>query len=876
MTGRRWESREIAKHAFAWLAVAVLAVGCATPGDTTSGAAPVPNTAEAAVSTPASAAVVVNSMSIEGGEEDVRIHFGATGFVKHELVASRDSMSVVVKLDDARFEGLSKTTEVGDGTISSIALSDEGEVSVALSAHADSMLISGEAGFTLVIAPFERAAQSAAAQPAKAAVANSSKVRVGSGEVDFTVGVAPTGLSGFVLSDGVRLVIDVEGVALSGGDIFKEYPEGAIKRVIVRESDDKVRAVLEARDSEFIKNYTLSKTDTGFKVLFGSSEETVSVAVAAPSAPEAAPVVVAQTMDEASTPVAAEPNDGSTGGGEITDFGFHQDKDKSYVDLLFSKMAAYNVAEASGNRVVIDMLNTRLPSRFQRALDTSAFAGNIKLIAAYQRKGDTRVVVDLSQPTPFTVLKVDSGLSLAFDGGSGAEMVTSSTTSDKIVLVGGSGEPMSKTETMGSQATGYKGTRISMDFVNADIRNVLRLIGEVSGLNIVTGSEVTGTVTIRLVDVPWDQALEVILKAKGLGKEIEGNIMRVVSAERLDAEYQQVLEKQKAAEEAAKAAEPLSSEIFPVNYAEAGEVLDKITALLSERGSASVDERTNTIIVRDVEEKIELARELVARLDTPTPQVLIEARIVEVSSNYNEDLGIQWGGQYTADASHGNSTGYGFPNSIGIQGSTGAGNYLVNLPAAAAVAGSPGAALAINMGHINDILSLDLRLSALETSGKGRVVSSPRVTTLDNKAAEISQGTEIPFTTISEDETAIESIDYLLALKVTPHVTSDSSIMLKIEIKKDAPSTTYFATDGTPAKETRTANTEVLVRDGETAVIGGIITDSTSESTSGVPWFHKLPFVGWLFKSQTSRVEKTELIIFLTPRIVQLDQTTDL
>ncbi|PLX41145.1 MAG: hypothetical protein C0608_06690 [Deltaproteobacteria bacterium] len=875
MTGRRWESKEIAKHAFAWLAVAVLAAGCATTGDTTSGTAPVSDPAVVAAAAPAKAAVVINSMSIEGGQEDVRIHFGATGVVKHELSASRDSMSVVVKLEDASFEGLSRLTQVGDGTISTIALSDEGQVTVSLATHADSIVVSKDTGFTLVIAPVQSAVEASSVKPMAAVAENNAKVSVGNGEVDFSVGAAPAGLSGFVLSDGLRLVVDVEGITLAGGEIFQEYTEGAIKRVIVRESADKVRAVLEARNSDFLKSYTLSKTDNGFKVLFGSTEETVSVAVATP-APEAAPVVVAQTMDaETPSPVAAEPNDGSVGGGEITDFGFHQDKDKSYVDLLFSKMASYNVAEASGTRVVIDMLNTRLPSRFQRALDTSAFAGNIKLIAAYQRKADTRVVVDLTQPTPFTVLKVESGLSLAFEGGSGAEVVTS-TTSDKIVLVGGEGEPMSKAETMGTKATGYKGTRISMDFVNADIRNVLRLIGEVSGLNIVTGSEVTGTVTIRLVDVPWDQALEVILKAKGLGKEIEGNIMRVVSAERLDAEHQQVLEKQKAAEEAAKASEPLSSEIFPVNYAEAGEVLDKITALLSERGTASVDERTNTIIVRDVDEKIELARELVARLDTPTPQVLIEARIVEVSSNYNEDLGIQWGGQYTADASHGNSTGYGFPNSIGIQGSTGAGNYLVNLPAAAAVAGSPGAALAINMGHINDILSLDLRLSALETSGKGRVVSSPRVTTLDNKPAEISQGTEIPFTTISDDETEIESIDYLLALKVTPHVTSDSSIMLKIEIKKDAPSTTYFATDGTPAKETRTANTEVLVRDGETAVIGGIITDSTSESTSGVPWFQKLPFVGWLFKSQTSRVEKTELIIFLTPRIVQLDQTTDL
>jgi type IV pilus assembly protein PilQ len=295
---------------------------------------------------------------------------------------------------------------------------------------------------------------------------------------------------------------------------------------------------------------------------------------------------------------------------------------------------------------------------------------------------------------------------------------------------------------------------------------------------------------------------------------------------------------------------------------------------LPPRGDAKVDERTNTILIRDLPEKIELARELVARLDTPTPQVLIEARIVEVSSTYSEDLGVQWGGSFTADAAHGNAPGYSFPNSVGLKGDTGLSNYAVNLPVTAGSAGSAGAALALSLGSINDVIGLDLRIAALETAGKGRVVSSPRVTTLDNKAAEISQGIEIPFTTATNEKIETQSIDYLLKLMVTPHVTSDNSVMLRIDLKKDAPSTTFFSVDSsTPAKETRTATTEVLVRDGETTVIGGIITDTTSEKKSGVPWFHKIPFIGWMFQNTSNRVDKTELIIFITPKIIRVAET---
>jgi len=359
--------------------------------------------------------------------------------------------------------------------------------------------------------------------------------------------------------------------------------------------------------------------------------------------------------------------------------------------------------------------------------------------------------------------------------------------------------------------------------------------------------------------------LEVILKTRGLGQVREGNVIRIAPADRLAQEKTRALEEAKAAEQK----EPLVTDIIPVNYAGAQEISDRIKDILTERGAVSVDQRTNAILIKDVADKVAEARTLVARLDTQTPQVMIEARIVEVSSDFAKDLGIQWGGQFTADTAHGNATDWAFPHSVGVQGSTGTQNFAVNFPAAV-LAGGPGGAIAMTLGHVNDVLSLDLRLSAIETSGKGRVLSSPRVATLDNKTAEINQGIEIPFTTATEEKIETQSIEYKLRLNVTPHVTADRSIIMKIDVAKDAPSATFFAADGTPAIETRAANTEVLVKDGETTVIGGIITDTQSESEASVPFLGKIPYLGALFRQRDKRVQKTELIIFITPKIANV------
>lgn len=575
------------------------------------------------------------------------------------------------------------------------------------------------------------------------------------------------------------------------------------------------------------------------------------------------------------------------GGGAVADLGFRQEPTRSLVEVGLSIAAPYEVTEASGERVVLDIRKTALPPKFRRALDTSAFSGAVKMIAAYERGSDVRVVVDLRRPVPYHLTRNGGQITLAFEGGSDEPRPSQTgevrTGGREIVVIegapqgavpqgaaqGGSVEVRQESASAvppDAAALGYTGRRLSMDFVDADIRNVLRIIGEVSGLNVVAGDGVQGKVTVRMVDVPWDQALDVILKTRGLDQVREGNVIRIAPAEKIAQERA----KQEEARKTAVAEAPLFNDIIPVNYATAGEVLDKVQAVLSERGSVSVDQRTNALLVKDTAERLAEVRELVARLDTQTPQVLIEARIVEVASSFARDLGIQWGGSFNADTAHGSSTGWAFPHSINAQGSSGVENFAVNLPAAVGAA-SPGGALALTFGSIDDVLTLDLRLSAIESSGRGRVVSSPRVTTLDNKTAEISQGIEIPFTTATEEKIETSSIDYKLKLNVTPHVTSDRSIIMKIDVTKDAPSTTFFAVDSrTPAKETRAATTEVLVKDGETTVIGGIITDTQGDQELSVPFLGKIPYLGALFRKKEKRVDKTELIIFITPKIANL------
>ncbi|MDD5434141.1 MAG: type IV pilus secretin PilQ [Nitrospira sp.] len=402
----------------------------------------------------------------------------------------------------------------------------------------------------------------------------------------------------------------------------------------------------------------------------------------------------------------------------------------------------------------------------------------------------------------------------------------------------------------------FTGKRVSLDFQDADIINVLRLLSEVSRLNMVIGENVKGKITIKMSEVPWDQALDVILKLKGLGKIFEDNVLRIDTLSNIA----QGQEDEVRAKDAMIKAEDVETKIIPVNYAKAKDILDSVKKSLTPRGDVTVDERTNTLILKDVKYKYEEIIKFLKTLDKPTPQVLIEARIVQADSNFARDLGIQWGG-----SSASNSGTYNIGLMSGPTGTVGAptAGFAVNLPAQG-VAGTKGS-FGVTIGK-GSSFNLDLRLSAGESKGMTKVLSAPKIATLDNREATITQGEAIPYKTLSQEGTKTEFIDATLTLKVIPKVTPDGHIAMNIKISKNRQGS--IVVEGTPSINKKEATTEVLVKDGETTVIGGIYESTDVDNFNGVPWFYRVPLFGWLFKNtQTSNI-KSELLIFITPKII--------
>jgi type IV pilus assembly protein PilQ len=429
------------------------------------------------------------------------------------------------------------------------------------------------------------------------------------------------------------------------------------------------------------------------------------------------------------------------------------------------------------------------------------------------------------------------------------------------------------------QARGYTGRRIDLDLKDADIHNVLRLIGDVSRRNIVVADDVGGTVTIRLRNVPWDQALAVILQSKKLGMVEQGNLLRIAPLDVLQKEREQEIERRKMEVELA----PIETRLIPVSYASAADLEQRLQPLLSDRGSISIDSRTNTLIARDVSAALNQVEELARALDTQTPQVLVEARIIEATSSYIRDVGIQWGGSGTVSSTTGNPTGLAFPSAIGVAGgasdsqtptqglspfapSVANPNFAVNMPAA--VGTGEGGAIGLTFGSIDNNVNLALRLSAAESSGMLRILSSPRVLTMDNKAAKISQGTMIPFSQVSAQGVQTVFQEATLELQVTPHVTADGSVQMAVKISRDEPDFNQTSARGDPTILKREAETQLLVMDGHTAVIGGIFVRNTGRNVDQVPFFGDIPILGLLFQRRRASDTRGELVIFITPRIV--------
>jgi type IV pilus assembly protein PilQ len=410
---------------------------------------------------------------------------------------------------------------------------------------------------------------------------------------------------------------------------------------------------------------------------------------------------------------------------------------------------------------------------------------------------------------------------------------------------------------------------VSLDFQGADLRAVLRTFSEISGLNLVIDPSIQGTVDVALRDVPWDQALDIILRANKLGYVVDGTIVRIAPLTVLAEEETQ---RRKLAEEQALAGE-LRVLTRSLSYAKAEDLTKLLTATaLSQRGSIQVDPRTNTIIINDLAERLERASNLLNTLDRPEPQVEIEARIVQTTREFARRLGVQWGFNGQATPAIGNTLPLAFPNQVAVGGRTGGVQGPTGDQASTGVnMGITGAtsAAGLALGSINGALNLDVALSAIERSGQGRILSTPKISTQNNIEAEITQGIQIPIQTVANNTVTVTFRDAALTLRVQPQITSANTVIMHITMENSAPDFSR-AINGIPPIDTQRALTQVLVSSGETTVIGGIYVSREQTSQDRTPGLNRVPLLGWLFKRNEFTDESRELLIFITPKILRL------
>ncbi len=414
-----------------------------------------------------------------------------------------------------------------------------------------------------------------------------------------------------------------------------------------------------------------------------------------------------------------------------------------------------------------------------------------------------------------------------------------------------------KSRTVGGGETQYTGEPISLDLKDADIKDVFRTISELTGLNIVIDPDVHGQATVKLDNVPWDQALELILKQNNLGYIIENNVMRIATTGKLQNE-----EQQRAALDAARQASlPTKTVIKRLSYANVGQAAGTLKRVMSPRGDVIVDERTNTLIIREIQDYMPTVLQLLENLDRPTEQVIIESRIVETTKTFGHTLGVNWGFSGVADAAHGNTTNLVFPNNGNLAGT------VFTRPDGTAQPTTTG--LALRLGNVLDTFNLDIALNAAENQGLVKIISSPRVAAMTNESASIQTGLQIPVQTTVNNTTSVLYVDATLQLQVTPQITAEGTILMQVNIQKREPAPgVQIQGGGNVPLSIRQARTKIIVKDGGTAVIGGIFQMNDNDSYNYVPGLGKLPIIGNLFRTKQKLENHDELLIFITPRII--------
>ncbi len=730
---------------------------------------------------------------------------------------------------------------------------------------------------------------------------------VGTGAPTYNVRVA---------DGGRRLIIDLSDSDVAGAPAAITTPIGVVGGVLTQGYETSVGHMTRLTVSlAQPTSYRVVPQGTSLKILLAVS----GPAIPAGHAPSTAPALPASTPTALVRDIRFERAPATAAG--CAPYGC----DRVVVDL--GSIPAYSLSMSASGRPRLELRATALPETLARTLDVRAFDGALKTITASHDATTGAAILELdraaeasgtisveggtliwsfpvpkasAQPSPIAQLHID-GRAVGKDGGAVRRVVTvarekemqdlprietSIHDEDPVVETAGGGAAGFASGAGGSvlAQTRYNGRRINIDLKDADIHNVLRLLADTGHVNVVTADDVGGTITIRMVNVPWDQVLDVVLQAKGLGMVRTGNLIRVAKLDQLQKERELKLAAMKQEYELT----PLETRLIPISYAQADELQQRAKELLSPRGSIAVDERTNVLIARDIGANLNYIEELIRSLDTQTAQVLIEARIVEATSKYQRDVGIQWGGDTTFSAATGNPTGIAFPSSVGVTGGNydnntpTAGlspftrnvptpNFAVNLPAA--VGTGAGGALGVTLGSIDNTLNLGLRLSALESSGLVRIVSAPKVMVLDNREARINQGTLIPFAQVSALGVQTTFQEAKLQLLVKPHVTADGGVSMHVKLNRDEPDFTQTSPRGDPTILKREAETDLLIMDGHTAVIGGIYTRNTGRNLDQIPFFGDIPIIGILFQRRRAADARGELLIFITPHIVNRSES---
>lgn len=648
---------------------------------------------------------------------------------------------------------------------------------------------------------------------------------------------APPDPTGYTIEQPARIALDLSGV--TSGLPAKHHPLGSgnARSVTVVEAGDRTRVIVSMGE---LVSYSSRVIGNSLYVLVGAeddglvsdhSQETYTASASSPS--------TSQFDDE--FPVIEE-----------VDFRRGENGEGRVIVRLSDVGIGVDVTSEGGN-IRVAFANTIIPERLQRRLDVTDFATPVKIVDALPEDSDTVMVIEPIGDYDYLAYQADNIFTLEVKTLTAADLEAA------------------------DQAFRFRGEKLSLNFQDIEIRSVLQLIADFTDLNLVASDTVAGRITLRLKNVPWDQALEIIMKTKGLDKRLVGNVLMIAPAAELQAREQLELESRQQMSELA----PLRTEFIEVKYASASEIFNLFEGaggeegggegVISSRGSVIVDERTNSIIITETTDRINEFREVLDRLDVPVRQVLIEARIVTATSSFGETLGVRWGALGYGTHNGGDTFSH-FGGSLTTLGEikdsigedeltyTAEENLIVDLPAT-------GNASSFAFGLIGEDYLLDMELSALETEGRGEVIARPKVITADKQEASIASGDQIPYQEASSSgATATQFVDAVLGLNVTPRITPDDRIIMDLEVNQDSIGAVF---NGVPSIRTNSIQTQVLVNNGETIVLGGVFQTVVSEGVSKTPILGDLPWIGNLFKQTTRSDDKQELLIFITPRLIR-------